>query len=75
MMQPHLRAVVALVWAPVAVLLALVLAVVLALVGLPFWIGLIVGPLLAAVAVWLVLRNSVARLVTTSRNGLSTIRS
>ncbi len=64
MMQPHLRAVVALVWAPLAVLVALVLLVVLVLVGLPFWIGLVVGPLLAAGAVWLLLRNSVPRLLT-----------
>lgn len=50
-------------WAPLAVLAALLLTLVFWLVGLPFWIGLIVGPALAAGVVWLLLRNSVPRLL------------
>lgn len=52
-------------WAPLAVLAAVLLTLVCWLVGLPFWLGLIVGPFLAAGAIWLLLRNSVPRLLST----------
>lgn len=63
MIQPHLRAVVALAWVPLAVLAAVLLTLFFWLVGLPFWLGLIIGPVLAAGIVWLLLRNSVPRLL------------
>lgn len=65
MIQPHLRAVVALAWVPLALLAALLLTFLFWVVGLPFWIGLLVGPLLAAGGIWLMLRNSVPRLLAT----------
>lgn len=64
MIQPHLRAVVALAWGPLALLAAAALVLVFWLIGLPFWLGLILGPLLAAALVWFALRNSVDRLLT-----------
>jgi Zn-dependent protease with chaperone function len=62
-MQPHLRGVIVLAWAPIALLAALVFVGVFALVGIPFWIGLLIGPALAAGVIWWVLRNSVDRLL------------
>jgi heat shock protein HtpX len=44
-------------------LFALVLMVVFAVAGLPFWLGLVLGPLLAALIVWLLVRNSVSRIL------------
>ena len=63
MMQPQLRAVTALIWAPIAVAAAIICMAILALIGLPFWLGLLAGPLLAAGLVWLLVRNSVQRIL------------
>lgn len=65
MFQPHFRAVVALAWAPLAVVGAILFCLVLWLVGLPFWLGLILGPALALGVVWFMLRDSVDRLLDT----------
>lgn len=62
-MQPHLRAVTAVIWAPLALVFAVISAAVLALVGAPFWLGILVGPALAVAAVWLLVRRSVPRLL------------
>lgn len=63
MIQPDLRAVVAMAWAPLALVAAVVLVLVFWVAGLPVWLGLLIGPLIAAFGVWLLLRNSVHRLL------------
>lgn len=63
MMQPNLRGVIALAWAPIALIATVVLVGVVAVVGLPFWIGLLIGPALAVGVIWFVLRHSVDRLL------------
>lgn len=65
MFQPHLRAVVALAWAPLAIVGAVLFCIVLWLAGLPFWLGLLIGPAIALGAIWLILRGSAVRLLDT----------
>lgn len=65
MTQPHLRAVIALVWVPLALLVAVLATVVLWLIGLPFWLGPLVGIVAASLVVWALLRNSTDRLLAT----------
>ena len=60
-LQPHLRAVTVLMWAPLALLATVVAIVVLWAIGLPFWLGFVVGPLLALGVVWLLVRRAMSR--------------
>lgn len=63
MSQPDLRAVILMTWAPLACAAAVLFALVCWAVGLPWWLGIVIGPLLAAGMIWLALRNSVPRLL------------
>lgn len=63
MMKTNLRGVIALAWAPIALVATLVLVGLFAVAGIPVWLGLLVGPLLGIGVIWWALRGSVARLL------------
>lgn len=63
MPQSHHRLVLVFAGAPLAVVAAVLLAVVFALLGLPWWLGVLVGILLVAVMLWLTVRGAAGRLI------------